>query len=243
MDKARDIKAKIGVVPQEDNLDPELSVLDNLLVYAGYFRIKKHTSRQRAMEILEFMDLTEKSDQVVERLSGGLKRRLTIGRALINRPELLILDEPTTGLDPYARHMVWQRLRRLKEAGTTMLLTTHYLEEASQLCDRLIIIHRGEIMEQGTPGELIERHVGKEALVLGADHLRRDSLADGLDELIKARHILGDDLVLFTDHGRALSERIGEAAKNLGISLDYHRLRPTNLEDVFLKLTGETLAG
>ena len=239
--RARSIKSRIGVVPQEDNLDPELSVLDNLLVYAGYFLIKKHTARQRAMEILDFMDLSEKSAQVVGELSGGMKRRLTMGRALINRPELLILDEPTTGLDPYARHMVWQRLRRLKEAGTTMLLTTHYLEEASQLCDRLIIIHRGEIMEQGTPVGLIDRHVGKEALVLGADPLLRESLAAGLDELIKASHILGDDLVLFTDHGRLLAERIGERARELGISLDYHRLRPTNLEDVFLKLTGETL--
>jgi len=239
--RARSIKSRIGVVPQEDNLDPELSVLDNLLVYAGYFLIKKHTARQRAMEILDFMDLSEKSGQVVGELSGGMKRRLTMGRALINRPELLILDEPTTGLDPYARHMVWQRLRRLKEAGTTMLLTTHYLEEASQLCDRLIIIHRGEIMEQGTPVGLIERHVGKEALVLGADPLLRDSLAPGLDELIKASHILGDDLVFFTDHGRLLAERIGERVRELGIPLDYHRLRPTNLEDVFLKLTGETL--
>lgn len=241
--RARSIKSRIGVVPQEDNLDPELSVLDNLLVYAGYFLIKKPTARQRAMEILDFMDLSEKSGQVVGELSGGMKRRLTMGRALINRPELLILDEPTTGLDPYARHMVWQRLRRLKEAGTTMLLTTHYLEEASQLCDRLIIIHRGEIMEQGTPVGLIERHVGKEALVLGADPLLRDSLAAGLDELIKASHILGDDLVLFTDHGRLLAERVGERSRELGISLDYQRLRPTNLEDVFLKLTGETLEG
>lgn len=240
--KARSIKSRIGIVSQEDNLDPELSVLENLLVYAGYFRIKKHIARQRAMEILEFMDLTEKTGQVVENLSGGLKRRLTIGRALINSPELLILDEPTTGLDPYARHMVWQRLRRLKESGTTMLLTTHYLEEASQLCDRLIIIHRGEILEQGTPQELIERHVGKEALVLGTGPLGRESLAGGLDELVKARHILGDDLILFTDHGRVLADRIGDAAKVLGISLDYHRLRPTNLEDVFLKLTGETLS-
>ncbi|KJS01242.1 MAG: ABC transporter [Peptococcaceae bacterium BRH_c4a] len=239
--RARSIKSRIGVVPQEDNLDPELSVLDNLLVYAGYFRIEKHTARQRAMEIMDFMDLSEKSAQVVGDLSGGMKRRLTMGRALINRPELLILDEPTTGLDPYARHMVWQRLRRLKEAGTTMLLTTHYLEEASQLCDRLIIIHRGEIMEQGTPVGLIDRHVGKEALILGGDHLLRESLSAGLTELIKASHILGDDLVLFTDHGRVLAERVGERARELGITLDYHRLRPTNLEDVFLKLTGETL--
>lgn len=243
MSGARSIKSRIGVVPQEDNLDPELTVLENLLVYAGYFRLKKEPARQRAEEILDFMDLAEKSGGVVEQLSGGLKRRLTIGRALINRPELLILDEPTTGLDPYARHIVWQRLRRLKEAGTTMLLTTHYLEEAGQLCDRLIIIHRGEILDQGPPGDLIERHVGREALELGGCAPLPEALTGGLEEFIKARRALGDDLVVYSDRGRELADRIYERAARAGISLDYQRLRPTNLEDVFLKLTGETLDG
>ncbi len=241
MTGARNIKAKIGVVPQEDNLDPELSVWENLLVYAGYFRMKKDLAKRRAEEILAFMDLTDKSGAVVAQLSGGLKRRLTIGRALINQPELLILDEPTTGLDPYARHLVWQRLRKLKELGTTMLLTTHYLEEASQLCDRLIVIHLGEILEQGAPVELIERHVGKEALELGVDPRQRDSLIEGNEELIKAWQTLGDDLIIFTNRGSELSGIVSGKAAGLGISLNYRRLRPTNLEDVFLKLTGETL--
>lgn len=238
---AREVKAKIGVVSQEDNLDPELTVFNNLLVYAGYFRIDKKTARERAAEILDFMDLTEKSGAVVDQLSGGLKRRLTIGRALINRPELLILDEPTTGLDPYARHMVWQRLRKLKESGTTMLLTTHYLEEASQLCDRLVILHRGQILGAGAPLELIERHVGGEALELGAKPEEHSRMLERTGELLKAHHVLGDSLLLFTNNGRELEDRIASGAQTLGISLSYRRLRSTNLEDVFLKLTGETM--
>jgi len=238
---ARNIKAKVGVVPQEDNLDPELSVWENLLVYASYFRMSKDLAQKRAGDILKFMDLTDKSGAVVEQLSGGLKRRLTIGRALLNQPALLILDEPTTGLDPYARHLVWQRLKKLKESGTTMLLTTHYLEEAGQLCDRLIVIYQGEILEQGTPRELIERHTGNDALELGVEPAQRSAIMAGSEDLIKARQTLGDDLVLFTDHGRELVERISVRAAGLGIPVSYQRLRPANLEDVFLKLTGETL--
>jgi len=238
---SREVKAKLGVVPQEDNLDPDLSVFDNLLVYAGYFRIDKHTARQRAEEILEFMELREKSGEVVEHLSGGLKRRLTIGRALINQPELLLLDEPTTGLDPYARHQVWGRLRKLKESGTTLLLTTHYLEEASQLCDRLVILHRGQILEQGTPVDLIESHVGAEALELGVKPEDSQALIECAGELLKAEHRLEESLILFSDQGRRLEERIAAEAQRLGIALSYRRLRPANLEDVFLKLTGETL--
>lgn len=241
MTGARDIKAKVGVVPQEDNLDPELSVWENLLVYAGYFRMPKDLAQKRAGDILKFMDLTDKSGAVVEQLSGGLKRRLTIGRALLNQPALLILDEPTTGLDPYARHLVWQRLKKLKESGTTMLLTTHYLEEADQLCDRLIVLYQGEILEQGTPRELIERHTGNDALELGVEPAQREILMAGSEDLIKARQVLGDDLVLFTGHGRELVERITGRAAALGIPVGYQRLRPANLEDVFLKLTGETL--
>lgn len=241
--RARSIKARMGLVSQEDNLDPELTVRENLLVYAGYFRIRKDLAKKRAAEILDFMDLTDKSGQAVEHLSGGLKRRLTIGRSLINSPELLILDEPTTGLDPYARHLVWQRLRKLRESGTTMLLTTHYLEEASQLCDRLIIIHRGAILEEGAPRELVARHVGKDALELGVDPRERDTLLEGCEEMVKARLALGDDLVVFSDHGRDLAERVAGSAARLEISLDYRRIRPANLEDVFLILTGETLEG
>jgi len=241
MTGARNIKAKIGVVPQEDNLDPELTVWENLLVYAGYFRMPKDMAQRRAGDILEFMDLQDKSGAVVEQLSGGLKRRLTIGRALLNQPALLILDEPTTGLDPYARHLVWQRLKKLKESGTTMLLTTHYLEEAGQLCDRLIVLYHGEILERGAPRELIERHTGNDALELGVEPARHGVLMEGNEDLIKARQTLGDDLVLFTGHGRELAERISGRAAALGIPVRHQRLRPANLEDVFLKLTGETL--
>lgn len=237
----RSIKARIGVVPQEDNLDPELSVKENLLVYAGYFRIEKELAEKRCEEILEFMELKDRSGETVENLSGGLKRRLTIGRALVNRPELLILDEPTTGLDPYARRLVWQQLRKLKESGVTMLLTTHYLEEASQLCDRLIIIYQGQIMEQGNPQELIKRHLGKEAVEIGLEPILQESLLIEVDELVKAKHTLGDTLVLFTDFGRQLNEKISEKLIEMEITLKYQRYRPANLEDVFLKLTGETL--
>lgn len=241
MSDARKIKTKIGVVAQEDNLDPELTVRDNLVVYAGYFRLDKKIAERRADEVLEFMSLQEKAGDVVEHLSGGLKRRLTIGRALINEPELLILDEPTTGLDPFARHLVWQRLRKLKENGTTMILTTHYLEEASQLCDRLIILHRGQILERGTPGELIGRHVGQTAIELGVRPDWQDIICPLEETLCKARHALEDHLVLFTDDGTKLAELIEKRVKEYGIALNYQRVRPTNLEDVFLKLTGETL--
>lgn len=235
------VKARLGVVAQEDNLDPELTVRENLFVYAGYFRLDKHEASRRADEILEFMGLSKKADAIVETLSGGQKRRLTIGRALINRPDLLILDEPTTGLDPFARRLVWQRLRQLKEQGTTMLLTTHYLEEASQLCDRLLILHKGEILEEGVPSELIKRHVGKEALELGVPLHERERIKAWAEPLTVASHEFGDDFVLFTEQGSVLSQRIEENAAKTGIVLSYERLRPTNLEDVFLKLAGESL--
>jgi len=238
---ARQVKARIGVVPQEDNLDPELTVVENLLVYAGYFRLKKEIARERAREVLEFMELTEKADTAVNNLSGGMKRRLTLGRALINQPDLLILDEPSTGLDPYARHMVWQRLRKLKEAGTTMLLTTHYLEEASQLCDRLVILHQGKILEEGTPEGLINSHVGKEVLELGVGPEDRSTILAEAADLIKDNQILGDNLLLFTNMGEELAASVARLTATRGIEVNYRRLRPSNLEDVFLKLTGETL--
>ncbi|HBV99555.1 MAG: ABC transporter [Peptococcaceae bacterium BICA1-7] len=240
---SREIKARIGVVPQDDNLDPELTVWQNLVVYAGYFRMQKDRAESRAEEILAFMDLSEKSGHVVEHLSGGQKRRLTIGRALINQPDLLILDEPTTGLDPHARRIVWQRLRRLKEAGTTMILTTHYLEEASQLCDRLLVLHRGSILEEGAPAELVHRHVGSHALELGLDPGQMGMLAEGLERLIKSRQLLGDEMVLFTDQGRDLAAKISARADEMDIAISRQMLRQSNLEDVFLKLTGETLTG
>jgi len=239
--QARAIKARLGVVAQDDNLDPELTVLENLLVYASYFGLERSAAKQRAAEILEFMELTEKMGAVVEHLSGGMKRRLTIGRALINQPELLILDEPTTGLDPLARHLVWQRLRKLKDNGATLLLTTHYLEEASQLCDRLIILNHGSILEEGAPDALIARHVGKDALELGIEPRWHNPVLGWSQRLLKSYQTIGDDLILFTDHGQALAETLSTRLAALQLRLNYQRLRPTNLEDVFLKLTGETL--
>lgn len=240
MSRPRAIKARMGVVPQDDDLDPALSVRENMIVYAGYFQIGKDVARKRTEEILTFMDLMDKIDEPVENLSGGLKRRLALGRGLINQPELLLLDEPTTGLDPYARHLVWQRLRKLKEDGATMLLTTHYMDEASQLCDRLIIVFQGEIVEEGQPGALVERHLGREALELGIGHYP-DSLFSDSEHMIRSRQRMGDDLVLFTDHGLELMERVSEQASRQQITLRYRRLRPSNLEDVFLQLTGEPL--
>ncbi|MGD0153480.1 MAG: ABC transporter ATP-binding protein, partial [Thermacetogeniaceae bacterium] len=239
--RPRAIKSQIGVISQDDDLDPVLSVRENLIIYAGYFQIDRETAKKRSEEILSFMDLQDKADEPVENLSGGLRRRLTLGRGLINQPALLLLDEPTTGLDPYARHLVWHRLRRLKEEGTTMLLTTHYMEEASQLCDRLIIMYQGEIVEEGQPEGLIERHLGKEALELGAGCGCPDSLFDDSRELIRCRQGMGDDLVLFTDHGLELMDRVTAQASRQQIPIRYRRLRLSNLEDVFLQLTGESL--
>jgi lipooligosaccharide transport system ATP-binding protein len=240
MTRPRAIKARMGVVPQDDDLDPALSVRENMIVYAGYFQIGKNAARKRTEEILTFMDLLDKIDEPVENLSGGLKRRLALGRGLLNQPELLLLDEPTTGLDPHARHLVWQRLRKLKEEGTTMLLTTHYMDEASQLCDRLIIVYQGEIVEEGQPETLVEQHLGREALELGIGHYP-DSLFSDSGSMIRSRQRMGDDLVLFTDQGQELMERVSEQASRQQIMLRYRRLRPSNLEDVFLQLTGESL--
>ena len=238
---ARKIKAQLGVVAQEDNLDPELTVRENLLVYATYFSIPPSTASKRTTEILEFMDLSSKADSVVEELSGGMKRRLTLGRALINEPKLLILDEPTTGLDPYARHMVWQRLRRLKENGTTMLLTTHYLEEASQLCDRLIIINHGNILDEGTPSSLIESYVGQSALELIVDPEWHNQIIDWCSPLLKTSQQIGNTLILYSERGQAMTEKLMPFFVQNMISPSFQRLRATNLEDVFLKLTGKTL--
>ena len=241
MKEARRIKARLGVVPQEDNLDPELSVWDNLMVYAGYFRINRQEAEQRADEVIEFMELRDKAKMAVNSLSGGIKRRLTLGRALLNQPEILILDEPTTGLDPYARHMMWQRLRRLKESGTTMLLTTHYLEEASQLCDRLVILYKGRILEEGSPEVLVDQYVGKEALELEVGSYYTNQLLEGIGELAKGHQRIGDLLVVFTSDGERLVRTISGRAAASGIPINNRRLRPSNLEDVFLKLTGATL--
>ncbi|KNZ69376.1 ABC transporter [Thermincola ferriacetica] len=234
---ARRIKAHLGVVAQDDNLDPELTVLENLIVYAGYFGIPKKEARQRAEELLSFMELEGKAGTKVDHLSGGMKRRLTIARALINKPKIIILDEPTTGLDPHARHIVWQKIRQLKENGTTVLLTTHYLEEASQLCDRLVFMHNGKIIDEGQPAALVSAHIGSHVLELaGGDFTAICRRLPGTN-LINGFKLFGDTLYIYSNHGPQLQEWI----KGLSIDFSYQLLRPATLEDVFLKLTGRSL--
>lgn len=233
----RDIKARLGVVPQENNLDLELTVRQNLLIYAGYFDIVGAEAEKRADELLEFFGLTDKKNTPVNNLSGGMKRRLTIARALINKPGLLILDEPTTGLDPQARHLVWQQLRELKNKGITLLLTTHYLEEADRLCDRLIIMDKGKILDQGDPRALVKKHAGDEVLELSVPEDQRKCLLKRVQKDICGHLNLGSNLYLFPKNGKMLLARL----QNENFTLRYQLLRPANLEDVFFKLTGRGL--
>lgn len=243
---AREIKRRLGVVAQDDNLDPDLTVRENLLVFSTYFNISKQEATSRADELLNFFSLTEKADTQVEKLSGGMKRRLAIARALINRPELLILDEPTTGLDPQARHMVWQKLRHLQEQGVTLILTTHYLDEASQLCDRLMILDRGEILEAGSPRALVAKHIGREVLELELEYPSLQKLQDVLannsfSQVLNGQLVVGDSLFLFTDDGTGLSETLRPYLKSMAAHCTRKFLRQATLEDVFLKLTGRGL--
>ncbi len=236
-EKAREIKKKIGVVAQENNLDNELTVLGNLLVYASFFNLPKREARLKAEELLAFFGLEEYQHKKVETLSGGMKRRLTIARALIHSPEILILDEPTTGLDPQARHLVWQRLRSLKERGVTLLFTTHYMDEAVQLCDRLIIIDMGRILESGRPRDLIGRHVGETLLEIRGDPGIWDSILENGRAYIKEHMIVGDTILLYPTDGQALIQ----ALRPVSDRFFHQTLRPATLEDVFLKLTGRGL--
>jgi len=229
------VKRRIGVVPQEENLDPDLTPWENLLVFARYFDIPRAEARRRATDLLEFVGLTARSASPLGELSGGMKRRLLIARALLNQPELLILDEPTTGLDPQARHLVWQRLRTLKAQGVTQLLTTHYMEEAAQLCDRIALMDAGRILRQGPPMELVRAEIGEEVIeIRGDEALHRDALAilDGRD--LRWEHA-GDTLYLYCSDGRALLPRLSALRPP-------HLLhRPASLEDLFLKLAGRSL--
>lgn len=230
------IKQHMGVVPQEDSLDPDLSVIDNLIVYANYFGIPRKEARARAEELLDFLQLTEKKNEKVPKLSGGMKRRLVIARALMNKPKLLVLDEPTTGLDPQARLLIWNKLRNLKKEGVSMILTTHYMEEAAQLCDRLVIMDHGKILALGRPQDLIREHVGKEVYEIRGDHdkinpLRENYLKRGFDA-----ECFGDSLYLFVREGASSSEELFHELKDF----DFHR-RMASLEDVFLKVSGREL--
>jgi lipooligosaccharide transport system ATP-binding protein len=230
-----EIKARMGVVPQQDTLDFELTVYENILVYGNYFGLAKDVIAVRANELLDFVQLNERRDSKVEPLSGGMKRRLTIARALVNEPELLLLDEPTTGLDPQARHVLWDRLYRLKQQGVTQVLTTHYMDEAEQLCDRLVVMDQAKIVAEGSPRELIDRYVQREVVELRfAGTPSVDGQLEGLGERVE---VLADRILIGTDDGDGTAHAVHER----GVPVESVLVRRSTLEDVFLTLTGRTL--
>jgi lipooligosaccharide transport system ATP-binding protein len=235
--QAREIKARLGVVPQIDNLDTELAVRENLEMYARYFDIPGDVARRRTDELLEFVQLAERAEDKVEPLSGGMKRRLTIARSLINEPELVILDEPTTGLDPQARHLLWERLYQLKRGGATLIITTHYMDEAEQLCDELVVMDKAKIVAAGSPRQLIDRYSTREVLELRVTDAARDDLDGRLDGLADRIEPLPDRLLLYTSDG----ERALEAVHQRQIPVESALVRRSTLEDVFLRLTGRSL--
>jgi lipooligosaccharide transport system ATP-binding protein len=231
------IRSRMGLVPQEDSLDTELTVLDNLMIYGRYFDMPRKVIRERAMQLLDFAQLTERANDRVDPLSGGMKRRLTIARALISNPDLLILDEPTTGLDPQARHLLWDRLYRLKQDGVTLVITTHYMDEAEQLCDRLVVMDKGRFAAEGSPRQLIEEYSTREVVELRFAPGAHEEVAPSLADLAERLEILPDRILLYTDDGdAALAEvaRMGHVARSTLV-------RRSTLEDVFLRLTGRTL--
>ena len=231
----RRIKARMGVVPQENNLDPDLSVIENLCVYARYFDIPKKPALSKAENLLEFISLLEKKDEKITSLSGGMKRRLLLARALVNDPELIILDEPTTGLDPQARHLVWQKLRGLKKAGRTLALTTHNMAEAAQLCDRLVIMDNGKILDEGSPRELLKRHVRGSVFEFTIGTEGTDDLLACLNTINYETETSGDTIFIYTDDAESVLREISSFTR-VGF---VHR--QATLEDVFLKLTGREL--
>jgi len=232
------IRARLGVVPQQDTLDLELTVRENIVIYGRYFGLSRKDLRTRADELLDFVQLTDRADSRVDPLSGGMKRRLTIARSLVNDPDLLLLDEPTTGLDPQARHTVWDRLFRLKQRGVTLILTTHYMDEAEQLCDRLVVMDKAKIVAEGSPRELITRYSTREVVELrfGLDQ-QPEELAARIDGAARRVEALPDRLLLYTDDGDATTGRVHD----LGLHPDSVLVRRSTLEDVFLHLTGRTL--
>ena len=232
-----EIRSQLGVVPQADNLDMELRVRDNLIVYGRYFGIPHRVIGKKADELLEFAQLADRAKAKVDDLSGGMKRRLTIARALINEPRILLLDEPTTGLDPQARHILWDRLFRLKEQGTTLVLTTHYMDEAEQLCDRIIVVDKGAIMAEGSPAELIRRYSTREVVEVRFGSDRNAVVAEQLHNIGERREVLPDRILIYSDNGEAELGRIAE----LGLSPITSLVRRSSLEDVFLRLTGRSL--
>lgn len=232
-----DIRSQLGVVPQQDNLDQELRVRDNLLVYGRYFGLPRSVIAERADALLDFAQLTERAKSKVDDLSGGMKRRLTIARALINEPRILLLDEPTTGLDPQARHILWDRLFRLKEQGTTLVLTTHYMDEAEQLCDRLVVVDQGRIMAEGSPAALIREYSSREVLEVRFGSDRNAEAAERMAGVGERREVLPDRILVYSDNGEATLETITQ----MGLVPITSLVRRSSLEDVFLRLTGRTL--
>jgi lipooligosaccharide transport system ATP-binding protein len=232
-----EIRSRLGVVPQQDNLDAELNARENLYVYGRYFGLSGKECARRAGELLAFAQLEDKATSKVDQLSGGMKRRLTIARGLINDPRILLLDEPTTGLDPQARHVLWDRLFRLKEQGTTLVLTTHYMDEAEQLCDRLIVVDKGRIMAEGTPAALIREHSSREVLEVRFGSERNAQVAAELAGIGERLEVLPDRVLIYARDGEqalvALTER--------GLSPLTSLVRRSSLEDVFLRLTGRSL--
>ena len=240
MDPAIDgprIRNRLGVVPQQDALDMELTVEENLLIYGRYFDLSYREARSRARELLDFVQLTERAKDQVEPLSGGMKRRLVIARGLINQPDLMLLDEPTTGLDPQARHLLWDRLYRLKQQGVSLILTTHYMDEAEQLCDRLVIMDHAKIVAEGSPRGLIEEYATREVLELRLSQEDLANLGGRLDGLAQRIETLPDRLLLYTTDGDAAAIAVHER----GLRPEQVLVRRSTLEDVFLRLTGRTL--
>jgi lipooligosaccharide transport system ATP-binding protein len=232
-----EIRGRLGVVPQADTLDEELTVRENLLIYGRYFGLSRAECARRADELLEFAQLTERRNSLVEPLSGGMKRRLTIARSLINEPDVMLLDEPTTGLDPQARHLLWDRLYRLKQRGVTLVLTTHYMDEAEQLCDRLVVMDKARIVAEGSPRSLIERYSTREVAELRFPVGVQETLDGQLDGLADRVEHLPDRVLLYADDGEA----VAVAAHERGLRPETVLVRRSTLEDVFLRLTGRSL--
>jgi len=228
----REIKFKMGVVPQENNLDPDFTVYENLLIFSRYFDIPEDEAKKRVDELLEFVHLEERRDTMTDSLSGGLKRRLVLARALINRPRLLILDEPTVGLDPQSRHLMWDKIKGLKKQGVTIVLTTHYLEEASQLCDRLVIMDNGKILVEGSPTDLIQEHIGSAIVETDKD----PKVISCLDVHQVNYEVLGEEIQIYTDKPQEITDHLLSECKLTSVTA-----RAATLEDVFLKLTGRKL--
>jgi lipooligosaccharide transport system ATP-binding protein len=235
--EGREIRKRLGVVPQEDNLDLELTVAENLYVYGRYHDMDRARIRQRTEELLEFAQLADRAKSKVEPLSGGMKRRLIIARALINEPELVILDEPTTGLDPQARHLLWDRLYRLKREGATLIITTHYMDEAEQLCDRLVVMDKGKIVAEGSPPQLISQHAPREVVELRFAEGAIDDIALRLEGVANRSEVLADRVILYTDDAETTQHEL--TARD--IHPEQVLVRRSTLEDVFLRLTGRSL--